>query len=234
MSEGELHEAGSSQRSGLARFSRRVLVPCSTIPVFVTSDDVRRSWFHHWTLLHSLLKKLLIALVCLIPGGLQAEEAEPRFLFGLAGDVIAPTGESLKAAYNTGFGVTMRGHYELSRNLGVILTASYVSFPADAPEGVTVDDGSMIPVVAGFKFFLPAGDIRFFAAVDAGLTSVDRWVLSSGGASTSTSSTEFTWQPHLGLETKLGNNSFVEISSRYIAIPENEGVGIRIGILFGI
>jgi len=131
------------------------------------------------TLLFSLLKKFLIALLCLSPGGLRAEEVQQRIFIGLAGDVLTPIGVSLNEFYNTGFGVSVTGQYELTRHLVSTLTASYVSFPANAPDGITVEDGSVIPVVAGLKFCLPTGNVRFFAALDAGVASLNRSVRSS-------------------------------------------------------
>jgi hypothetical protein len=50
----------------------------------------------------------------------------------------------------------------------------------------------------------------------------------------SSSSVEFTWQPHLGLETRLGNSSSVEISSRYVSTEGSEAIAVRLGILFEI
>ena len=171
----------------------------------------------------------------LSPIRLQAEDAGRRVHIGMAGDVMAPVGESLKQFYNTGFGVSLRGQYELSRNFALILTAGYVSFPGDPPEGATAEDGVMITGAGGLKVLLPTGNFRFFFAFDAGYTSLERSVQSiRSGSSFTTSTVEFTWQPQLGLEARLGQNSSVEVSSRYVAISENETVGLRIGILFGI
>ena len=172
--------------------------------------------------------------MCLNPAIVHADETEHRVLVGMTGDVLVPTGEALRDLYNTGFGLSVTGQYHLSTQLAMVLTASYVSFPADAPSGLAIEDGSMIPVVAGFKFSVPAGTVRFFAALDAGVSRVDRWVYAQSGEAVASTTTEFVWQPHLGLETKLGQDSSVEISSRYVAIEGNEAVGIRIGILFGI
>lgn len=170
-----------------------------------------------------------------MPGGLRAEEVQRRIFIGLAGDVLAPTGASLNEFYNTGFGVSVTGQYEFNRYLVSTLTVNYASFPADAPDDVTVEDGSVIPVVAGLKVCLPAGNIRFFVALDAGVASLSRAVRSTpDGPASSSSTTEFVWQSYLGFESKLGNDSSVEISSRYVGIQQNDLIAIRIGILFGI
>jgi hypothetical protein len=182
-----------------------------------------------------LHKKVLIVLICLAPVRLLADESEPRVLIGMAGDVLVPSGQSLKDLYNTGFGVSITGQYEFNRHLATTVTASYVSFPADPPEGISFEDGSMLPIVAGVKVCMPAGDVRFFLALDAGMTRVHRWVPGGGVQPAVPSSTvEFVWQPHFGFETRLGNKSSVEASTRFVAIEGNEAVAIRIGILFGI
>ncbi len=182
-----------------------------------------------------MLNKILIAVFLLVPARLAAEDADRTILIGMAGEVLAPVGESLKEFYNTGFGVSLRGQYGLSKNFALILTAGYTSFPSDPPDGVTVEDGAMITAVGGAKVIMPAGSFRFFAAFDAGFTSLERSVRGvDSNQSVSSSSGEFTWQPHLGFEANLGQNSSVEISSRYVGIQGNESVGFRIGILFGI
>jgi hypothetical protein len=181
-----------------------------------------------------MIRNLPGAVLLTVFAGFSGIAGEPgQFVVGLAGDVMAPSSETFKHSYNTGFGVSARAQYDASTILSVMLTAGYVTFPADLPGDVGEDNAMMLPVVIGAKCTLLEGTFRPYGAVDIGVTTVQQVIRSPGEAGTDTS-LEFTWQPQIGFEASVGKSTSVEMSARYVGISSLEALGFRAGILFAL
>ncbi len=192
-----------------------------------------------------IMKKLLLLLLLPAIGMAQTstygtgKNTAGQFSLGAGVDFVLPVSEGFKDAYSIGYGGTVRGEYAFTPSLSGILTAGYISLTGKDIEGVTLDNGSMIPVVAGVKYYFMPGTLRFYGAFDIGITS---FTMSTPGGvvlgvpvpSIEASSTEFTWQPQLGLSGYFSNKAAFDLSVRWIGIADANSLGIRFGVLFDL
>lgn len=168
-----------------------------------------------------------------------------RMSFGVGAEFLLPVTEGFKDAFNLGIGGTARGEYAFTPDLSMMLTAGYISYSAKEIAGVTPDAASMIPITAGLKYYFMPGTMRFYGAFDLGITifkgggvTVPTVVIPGlgtiGGEIESGSSTEFTWQPQLGMLGYFSNNAAFDISVRWVGIADANSLGVRFGVLFDL
>jgi hypothetical protein len=186
------------------------------------------------------MKKLLVAFVLL---GLIALSSSASYAqagkinFGVGADVVLPIG-SFSDAYNIGIGGTVRGQYMINDMISLMATSGFISFGGKDVGGFKFDSGSMIPILVGGKYYFPgSSNMKFYGAADLGLsifkvsTPTVTTILGTFGGSAS--STEFTFQPHVGMEMPLGSgNTKLDIAARFQVVSGGNGLGLRIGLLF--
>jgi hypothetical protein len=162
-----------------------------------------------------------------------------RMSLGAGVEFVMPVTSGFKDAYNLGIGGTVRGEYAFTNDVSGMLTAGYVSLSGKDVGGVTLDNGSMIPVTVGVKYYFMPGTLRFYGAFDLGITSFKQSfpgvnILGVNIGETSQTSTEFTWQPQLGVLGYFSNNAAFDLSVRWIGISDANALGIRLGVLFDL
>ncbi len=188
-----------------------------------------------------LLLLLLLPAVCMAQSTYgTGKNTAGRFSLGAGVEFVLPVTSGFKDAYNIGYGGTARGEYAFTNDLSGMLTAGYITFSGkDLGNGITLDNGSMIPIVVGVKYYFMPGTLRFYGAFDIGITSFTTSTapISIGGfnsGSLSATTTEFTWQPQLGLLGYFSNNAAFDLSVRWIGISDANALGIRLGVLFDL
>jgi hypothetical protein len=188
------------------------------------------------------MKKLLTIAVAVALLGLVSAESRSagKIAIGVGPDVLLPIG-SFGDAYNVGFGGTARGQYMVNEQFSVIVTAGYLTFSVkNVPSGVSFDNATMIPIVAGGKYyFTPSGSMRFYGIAEIGITSFKQSLGGSVGGQSfnfgSVTSTEFTYAPGIGFEADLGGgNTKIDVGVRWNGISDANSIGGRVGILFGL
>ncbi len=188
-----------------------------------------------------LLLLLFLPAVCMAQSTYgTGKNTAGRFSLGAGVDFVLPVTTGFKDAYSIGFGGTVRGEYAFTNDLSGMLTAGYITFTGkDLGNGITLDNGSMIPVVAGVKYYFVPGTLRFYGAFDLGITSfttstapVNIPGVSTGSVSATAS--EFTWEPQLGVLGYFSNTAAFDLSVRWIGISDANSLGIRFGVLFDL
>jgi hypothetical protein len=90
--------------------------------------------------------------------GLNAEAAMPMDLFA---DLVS-----------TGFGGNVYGSYSLNENWDITLSAGYINWAYDidgAPDNFPDMNFTIIPIMAGAKYYFIQGNVKPYAALDLGL-----------------------------------------------------------------
>lgn len=190
------------------------------------------------------MKNLLLAVVVLaMVFGVGSANGQGKISLGIGADVLMPIG-SFGDVYNVGFGGTARGQYMVNDMFSVMLTAGYISIGAkdQGQSIVKLDNASMIPILAGAKyFFTPSSEsFRPYGALEIGITSFKQTLpsvtilgVTYGGGSAS--STEFTYAPAIGFESALGSgNTKLDVAVRWNGISDANAIGGRVGVLFGL
>ena len=188
---------------------------------------------------------LLVAALML---GLAAPAAQAQGNFGLnvGAEFLLPITEGFKDAYNIGIGGTLRGEYAVTPDFTLMLSAGYISLSGKEVNGVTIESGRMIPIMAGAKYYFMPGTLRFYGAFEAGITSmkaggvsvtglgpIDQILPTAGTVSLEApSTTEFTWQPQLGFIGMFSDNAAFDLGVRWIGISDANALGVRFGVLF--
>ncbi len=93
------------------------------------------------------------------------------FSLGVGAEFILPVTTGFKDAYNIGYGGTASAELAISDDLSGMLRAGYVVLTGkEVFPGVTLENGTMIPVVVGLKYYFMPGTLRFYGAFDVGIT----------------------------------------------------------------
>jgi len=192
--------------------------------------------------MRKLLLLLLLPTVCLAQSSTYGtgKNNAGRFSLGAGVEFVLPVTQGFKDAYSIGYGGTARAEYAFTNDLSGMLTAGYIVFSGkDLGNGITLENGSMIPVTAGIKYYFMPGTLRFYGAFDIGITSFTTstapiTILGYSLGSVSATTTEFTWQPQLGLLGYFSNNAAFDLSVRWIGISDANALGIRFGFLYDL
>lgn len=166
------------------------------------------------------MKKLLF--VALFAFAATAAFSQGRFSVGAE---LALPQSDLGDAVSTGFGVSVRYESPINSNLSWMGTIGYLSFGEKDNQGLTV---SMIPVMAGAKYYFNESFNGFYGGAELGL-SFSKAKLDGFGDD---SSTDFGFAPQVGYH--IANLDF---SARYMIIKINDGdanqIGFRVAYVFG-
>jgi hypothetical protein len=186
---------------------------------------------------------LSIALVIGLVSAANVSKAQ-NGRFSVGAELALPMGDFGDQS-NLGFGGSLRYEYPMGDNLGLCLTAGYITF-----SGKSIDDGfggtykfsnSMIPIQAGLKYYFSEQQDGFYGMVNLGVHSFKSKYTVPGysflgvtvpGYDVSASTTNLSYAPEIGYH--LANADF---GVRYQIISTTGAttsyVGIRIAYVFG-
>jgi len=142
----------------------------------------------------------------------------------IGGNVHFPLGEWANFA-NTGFGGSTTYEHPLGKNITGVLYTGY-SFFDGVVEGT---DYTMVPLLAGAKFYLtPKQDWYLAALIGANFLTYNYILLQDE----SETSTEFAGTASFGYEIKTSSKGSMDISAGYVYINDRNYIGVRIAYIF--
>jgi len=161
--------------------------------------------------------------------------AQSPMSIGVGLDIMLPVG-SFGDSWGTGFGGTAEFDYEITPHASVTGKIGYLSWSAkNLPSGAS-GTYSGVPLLAGIKYyfrFMPQSAVRVYGHLELGMMFGS--VSGSGHYITvSTSETDFTIVPSLGVEIPAGTNGAVDLSVRYFDISRKGSIGFRAGYKMAI
>jgi|SRR5688572_30027224 len=169
--------------------------------------------------------KKLVLMLTIIALGSAGVYAQGRFSVGAE---LALPQSDLGDAVGMGFGGSVRYEAPINENLSWMGTVGFLTFGEKDDSGVKA---TMIPVLAGAKYYFTESSNGFYAGAELGLTFATT-KFSFGGESDSNNSSEFTFGPQLGYH--LAN---IDISARYLIMKIEDGdansIGFRTAYVFG-
>jgi len=183
---------------------------------------------------------MLVTLLALIS---MHASAQGQMSVGAGIDIMLPMG-NFGNAWSTGFGGTGEFDYAFSEQ-GTCITGKigYLTWSGKSlPSGISASYGA-VPLLVGVKYYphlfaSQAGSpIRVYGHLELGFmfgsTSYSGTYTGFGyagfGYSGSTSKTDFTIVPSVGMEIPAGPNGAVDLSIRYFDIASNGSIGLRGG-----
>jgi hypothetical protein len=156
--------------------------------------------------------KFLITLTILFVTAFALTSSAQNGRVSLGAELALPSGDFGESA-GMGFGGSLRYEHPMGDNLGLMLTVGYLMFGSE-----TVESGvpglayykyeytsSMIPIMAGAKYYFSDQQEGFYGKVQLGITMLStksEVTIDFGGSSESSSDTQsnsaFTWSPGIG------------------------------------
>jgi hypothetical protein len=195
------------------------------------------------------MKKLLLVVVALamVVAVAAPTNAQDKMTLGVGADLLLPMG-TFGDMYSIGFGGSVRGQYNLSPMAGVGLSVGYFTWTGKDIAGFSAKPSfSGLPVrVFGKYYFMPEGKMRFYGMAELGLffwsskvslPSVTVLGQTFGGGEVSTTGSDFSFAPVVGIELPAGKMTW-DVSVRYDAIATtgstSGSLGARVGVNFPI
>jgi hypothetical protein len=142
--------------------------------------------------------------------------------------------------YSIGFGGSARGQYDFTPMFGAGLTVGYFTWSAkDVPAGVSKPTFSGLPIrVFGKYYFMPEGKLRVYGQAELGLFFWSMSVELPFFGKVSTTGSDFSYAPVLGVEVPIGKTTMLDGSVRYDGIATSgssiSNIGIRLGVKFPV
>lgn len=166
---------------------------------------------------------LVIAAVGLTAGAQDKKSSDKEFKFSIGVEAGLPLGD-LKDASSFGIGGSAMGEYAAAENLGLTLSAGYMTFAGKTVESVKGPSLNLIPVLIGGKYHF---NDKIYGHAQLGMTFASVKV---AGVSASTSA--FTYAPTIGF-TPSEN---IDIALKYQAYTKNSSstsfLGLRVAYVF--
>jgi hypothetical protein len=174
----------------------------------------------------------VIAIVVLMS---MSANAQGNMFVGAGFDLMLPVG-SFGDSWSTGFGGTAEFDYAVTPRTSVTGKIGYLTWSGkDLPSGVSATY-SGVPLLVGGKFHLPStlqGPVHVYGHLELGMMFGS--VSGSGHYLTvSSSETDFTIVPSVGIEIPAGPKGEVDISARYFDISRKGSIGFRAGYKLAI
>ena len=148
----------------------------------------------------------------------------------IGGNVHFPVGNWAEIAEN-GYGGSITYEHPLGRNIAGVIYSGYTYFIGDN----LGYDWSMIPLVAGAKFyFTPEQDVYMTGLLGVNFITATEPTsgLLAGLDPESKSSTEFAGNVNFGFEAQTSKNGALDISAGFIYITDLSYFGARIAYIF--
>jgi hypothetical protein len=131
------------------------------------------------------MKKVILslAIVAIAFSANAQKEADKTLKFSVGVEAGLPMGD-FKTFSSIGFGASLMGEYAVAEKVGITLSAGYLTFTGKTVDGFKYGSTSIIPVLAGAKFF--------FAEKVYGHAQLGMSFFNNGGGSA------FTYAPAIG------------------------------------
>ena len=185
------------------------------------------------------MKKYVVILLVLCFGLFQIVSAEGEKSVSVGANLSIPSGDWSDFA-GTGFGGTVQFLYAVNANMAVVGQAGYIMFGGKSIEMAnykTEWDYSAIPIVAGGRYYLGAGNgpkpfvgalvgLHMFKFKGKTTTTIFGTTQTNEG---SESKTKFGFAPMAGVEV---NN--IDVSAFYMIISDLNYIGVRVAYAFPI
>ena len=173
------------------------------------------------------MKKYYLPLVVLLLASTSLLAQKQGISIG--GNVHFPTGDWANIA-SIGYGGSVTYEHPLGRNIAGVIYSGYTYFIGDN----LGYDWSMIPLVAGAKFyFTPEQDWYMAGLLGVNFITADKPTsgLLAGLDPESTSSTEFAGNVNFGYEIKTSDKGAVDISAGFVYIDQLSYFGMRLAYI---
>jgi len=131
-----------------------------------------------------------------------AQNAAAQFKFSAGADIGMVTNENLGLSY----GLSLGGEYSIGENIGATFQSGF-SVVSSSLDGVS---SSLIPFMAGFKYYFTNSEGGFYGHAQVGMSSFKLG---------SVSSTKLSFAPGLGYLL----NEHIDLGFRYQIVTANEG-----------
>jgi hypothetical protein len=141
----------------------------------------------------------------------------------VGGNVVFPVGDFAEIA-KTGYGGSATFEHPLQRDMMGVIYSGYSYFGGDE-EGVS---WSMIPLVAGLKFYFATKNDWYLAA----LVGVNFITAKRPSGENSQSTTDFAGNANFGYEFKTSRDGALDISAGFVFINEQNYIGMRLAYIF--
>lgn len=141
--------------------------------------------------------------------------------FSIGAELALPMGSPFSDNSNMGFGGSVNYQGAINDNLSWTGYAGYISFTGKGVASAL--SSSMIPVMAGVKYYFTESGAGFYGEVDLGM-----FFLSTSGGGFSQSESKFGFTPAIGYRV----GSF-DIGARYNIVPDANNLGFRVAYVFG-
>lgn len=141
----------------------------------------------------------------------------------IGGNVLIPVGDWAEIA-KTGYGGSATYEHPLQHDMMGVIYSGYTYFGGDE-EGIS---WSMIPIVAGLKFYFATKNDWYLAA----LAGVNFITAKRPSGENSQTSTEFAGNANFGYEFKTSRDGALDISAGFVFINQQNYVGMRLAYIF--
>lgn len=168
------------------------------------------------------MKKFYLFLMAMLISSTSLFAQRPGISLG--GNFYFPVGDWADIA-NTGFGGSATYEHPFGENIMGVIYSGYTSFGGDGGF-----DWTMIPVLAGAKFYFSSNQDWYLAALlGANFVTAKTTI---GGQEFSASSTEFEGNINFGYEIKTSEKGAVDISAGFVYIDQLSYFGMRLAYIF--
>jgi hypothetical protein len=173
------------------------------------------------------MKKFFFMAVALVALTATTSMAQGRFSVGA--DLALPMGDFGDVS-GLGFGGSLKYEGAINDNINWTGSVGYLSFSEKDDSGVKI---SMIPILAGAKYYFNTSFEGFYAGAELGL-SINKAKVDLGdfGGEVSDSSTDFAFAPQIGYH--LAN---IDLTARYLVVSTDgesaNSLGFRVAYVFG-
>jgi hypothetical protein len=185
---------------------------------------------------------ILVAGAIVLSAFTNISKAADNGRFSVGAELGLPMGTFGDAA-SIGIGGSLRYEMPMGDNLGLMLTAGYMSFSGKTVSGIDLPNETMIPVQVGAKYYFTEQQNGFYGSAELGIHSTSVTIpayagITVGGVTYGAypeqklTSTDFSFAPGVGYA--LAN---VDIGLRYQIISSTGGstsyLGLRLAYVFG-
>ncbi len=164
------------------------------------------------------MKKLFfIVAVSAASFAVQAQDTKP-LKFSIGVEAALPVGDFADVS-SFGIGGSVQADYSVAEKLALTLNAGYISFSGKTINGIKLDAGGFIPVLAGFKYDLTD---QLYGSAQLGATFGDQ----------KNSETLFTYAPGLGYRFSENFDALLKYTGFSAKGIDLSAVGLRVAYTF--
>lgn len=188
------------------------------------------------------MKKLSIILLILAFVSTVTFAQDKKMGVSVQGALVLPMGDFGDVA-EMGFGGTGTFLYNLNKNLSITGTVGYISFSGKDDIGLDDYSFSMIPILAGVRYYFTPDKFKPYVSGQLGIysTSVSYTMpsytiggVTFGGGEVDASDSEFGFAFGGGFLMPLGTSMNLDVNAAYNIVSDADFLGINVGVNFGL